>query len=133
MKKEENQVDPSGARADREQWILASQMASAVQCLNAPFCEGGPAEGPNPGWIHTVAEEIAARTGYMALEDAICVLQEALAISVKSLAVIPSAGNRSVRLFFNGDGQYFYRVWDEGKQQFDGEFHRTRAEADKSL
>lgn len=61
---------------EREQWIVAKQMATAVACLNAPFCDSGPAE--NPEWRRGVAEMIAKECGgRMALDDAIEMLAKA--------------------------------------------------------
>ncbi len=51
-------------------------MATAVMCLNAPFCEGGQAE--DPAWVAVVASRIADQTTKMSLEDSIEVLQLAL-------------------------------------------------------
>lgn len=63
---------------DREQWIIARQMSTAVMTLNSAFCDDGPAEGPNDEWLQPVCELIADETSIFALEDAIYVLQQSL-------------------------------------------------------
>ena len=59
----------------REQWIIARQMATAVACLNAPYCDEGLREH---SWEENVAREIALNCGgKFALEDAIGVFTKA--------------------------------------------------------
>ena len=67
---------PKNQECTAYQWVLARQMATAVMCLNAPFCDGGQAE--DPAWVAVVASRIADQTTKMSLEDAIGVLQAAL-------------------------------------------------------
>jgi hypothetical protein len=71
----------------REQWILAKQMSSAISNLNAPFCDSGPAEGPNKEWLEPISEMIAEGTSVFALEDAIPVLERALEIAIKNSGI----------------------------------------------
>ena len=71
--------------SSREQWILANQMASSIMNLNAPFCDSGPAEGPNDEWLEPIAEIIAQQTSVFALEDAIPVLERALVLAIESV------------------------------------------------
>lgn len=64
----------------REQWIIGTAMAGAVNACNAPFCEDNPAEN-TPGYIDEVAGVIASHSSPMAIEDAIQVLEAALKIA----------------------------------------------------
>lgn len=62
---------------DREQWTLGKQMAAAVACLNAPFCDGGP--GERKEWCEAISAVVARDCGgIMALQDAISVLEDAI-------------------------------------------------------
>lgn len=70
------------SKIDREQWVLANQMSSAIMNLNSVFCDGGPAEGPNEEWLEPIASMIAEKTTVFALEGAIPVLERALALAV---------------------------------------------------
>jgi len=68
----------------REQWILAKQLSTAVMCMNAPFCDSGPAEGPNEKYLEKVSQLIADETSIFALEDVIPVLQRALDLKIET-------------------------------------------------
>lgn len=71
------------ARAiSREQWMLATALAGAVNTCNAPFCAMPITEqeavNRDPGTIDAVAAELARQSSRMAIEDAIDVLEQAL-------------------------------------------------------
>lgn len=66
----------------REQWMLATALAGAVNTCNAPFCAmpitAEEAVNRDPGTIDAVAAELARQSSRMATEDAIPVCRETL-------------------------------------------------------
>ena len=60
----------------REQWVLAMQISALVMAVNAPFCDGGPAEKQE--WLDPIAGLVAGCTSQMAIQDTIKILEMSL-------------------------------------------------------
>jgi len=74
----------------REQWILGTTMAAAVNALNAPFCEtDSEPMSADKAYIEEVASQISDQSSKMAIEDAISVLERALEIQYAKATTNP--------------------------------------------
>ncbi len=87
----------------REQWCLANQMSSAIQCLNSVFCVKSLSELPetetDKDYEKKVATEIARQCSSMQLEDAIQVLKNAYDIK-KTQKLEPTVSEKYYELIF---------------------------------